>query len=74
MHCCRPRAYFGCTLDLQGALAEVGVLNAQAQLSAPPYQQESIFILLRLLKDPFESATTKHRKVFLGLKKLKEDV
>jgi hypothetical protein len=38
-----PRAYFGCTLDLQGALAEVGVLNAQAQLSVPKYQQESIF-------------------------------
>ncbi len=38
-----PRAYFGCALDLQGALAEVGVLNAQAQLSVPKYQQESIY-------------------------------
>jgi hypothetical protein len=43
MHCCASRAYFGCALDLQGALAEVGVLNAQAQLSVPPYQQEFIY-------------------------------
>ncbi len=40
---CVPRAYFGCALDLQGALAEVGVLNAQAQLSVPKYQQEFIY-------------------------------